>query len=598
MKTFLTWLISSAIILSASGTSFGQIRDVPFSVLKMHSSMVVEGVVKNSATVWNQHKNRIYTIFQIEVFDYLSGQGGRNIEIAQIGGCLDGHCQTLYPELLIGIGQKGIFFLKPFKENDLDRKDLLEVVSGPLGFVQFNEQSGNVFGVNGTRIVQNLDSEIYLPIAGKKMYRTQRKRFTIQLAAPNITSIFPDTLAAGVHDTLTILGTEFGFSKGKVWFQNADLPTGIFMHGENPELVVWTDTMIRVIVPSEGSLDSLNRGVAGTGPIRVESSDQLISQSIDSIFVPFGLKTRRVAFDSTAYTFILSSPYNTPLGGYQFRYDTGFASSFAAVAAFEKAVRDWRCASLVNFSIGPDTTIRRIATDSVSIVYWDTLDPGVLGQTLVDEEFCKDEATGIFYYHVVEVDMRFAQTVNYNFDTTALPAANQDDFYSIALHELGHGHLLMHVNRPGHLMHFELDMGTAVRSFNPQILDGAVRAIDSSIVNHNTNCFLPHLPIQPGDCNILNGRNSQTLPFGDLALYPNPAKSEINLSYTVSQSTGTLKAEVLDIYGRVLISKSFKSVPGTSELVKLDLSEIGNGYFLVRLGNASGTISKPLVIQH
>lgn len=575
-----------------------QLRSVSISTLADVSEYVLEGRITAKEMFWNDDETRIYTLYQIEVVDYLKGNGPTNLEVVQIGGCVDEYCQTLYPTLEMGLGTSGVLFLRSFQKERLHSDALLEVVSGPLGFVQFIQSDGREFGANALEIFENLDREIYIPISGRPRKTSMQPIAMTSRAVPGIDSISPDTVAAGVNDTLTIYGTEFGMTKGKVWFQNADFPPGVFMHGENPDLVVWTDTLIRVLVPSEGSLDSMRRGSAGSGPVRVETNNGMVTESTVQFVVPYGLKTRRVSYDSTTLTVILSSPYDTPVGGYQFRYDSAFAASPGAVSVFEKSLRDWRCASLINWTVGSDTAITEIATDKISIVFWDSLPPGVIGQTMVHIAFCKDEATGLFYYHVPEVDIVFSNTANFHYDTIAAPAANQDDFYSITLHELGHAHLLQHIIRPGFLMDFQIALGSTIRTIHPEMLTGARRAIDTSTVSHNVNCFLPHVPIQPGNCNTLNAHASSLNFSGSVYVFPNPTNDKVNVQVKASQPVGLVDVQLIDVYGKVLQSETVFLQPSTVTDLKMNTHDLPDGYYLVRIGNALARITKSVIIQH
>ena len=597
MKHLYQTLVVLLVMTIGSTTIKAQLRDVPLSDLQAVSTSIVEGTVTAKETFWNDSHTRIYTLYQIEASDYLMGSGPTRLEVVQLGGCVDDHCQRLYPGLEMGVSTQGVLFLRSFVDEPLHSDQLLEVVSGPLGFIQFHNIDGREVGANALRIF-DLNQEVYLPIAGRPRRSEQIHLPPTSRAAPSIDSLFPDTVAAGVNDTLTIVGTEFGATKGKVWFQNADEPTGIYMHGENPDLVVWTDTLIRVIVPTEGSLDSMGRGAAGTGPIRVEATDGMINTSPMPIVVPYGLKTFRVGYDSTLKTIILTAPLNNAGGGYTFRYDTAFADSADAVMVFEKSMRDWRCASGINWTVGPDTTINRIASDSICVVFWDSLPPGVIGQTMVDNSFCKDETSGIFYYHVVEIDMKFSRNANFHYDTIAPPAANQDDFYSITLHELGHGHLLQHINRPGFLMHYEITLGTTIRNIHPEMLTGANRAIDTSTVNHHLNCFMPHVPVPPGNCNTLNSRRTQRQFLSAFEVYPNPATDHIRVRIEAAQPSCKVDVQLIDVYGQVLQTRSVRLQVAAATELDLEANELADGYYLVRISNEGGSSTKPIIIQH
>jgi len=82
----------------------------------------------------------------------------------------------------------------------------------------------------------------------------------------------PTTLAAGVKDILTINGSNFGATKGKVGFSMADDGGVSFIEAIDTQVLSWSDTQIIVEVPSG----------AGTGPIQVTDSanDSAVSSTI------------------------------------------------------------------------------------------------------------------------------------------------------------------------------------------------------------------------------------------------------------------------------------------------------------------------------
>lgn len=576
-----------------------QLIDVPLTKLQSHSSLIIEGKILSAEPFWNQEFTRIYTLYQIQVTDLLRGRSANVIEVVQQGGCVANDCQTLYPKLEMAPGAEGVFFLRAFEAENLGMPDLLRVVSGPLGFIEFHHQNGRLVGANAIRVFENLNQEVYLPIAGRPK-RTEHHLPSppSSRAAPNITSFTPDTLAAGVNDTLTIIGTEFGMVKGKVWFQNADKPLGIYMRGEAPEIVIWTDTLIRLIVPSDASLDSMRRGVAGSGPIRVETDDGMVAQSADNLMIRFAYRTRRVAFDSTAYTTLLVSPEYSATGGYVFRLDPDVTAKPLAKEIFKRALRDWRCATQVNFSLGTDTVIRVTGRDDNSVVFWEALDPGTLGATLVDEKFCRDNALGIDYYQTNELDIKLDSNQITYVDTAATPAINESDFYSIILHELGHGHLMEHVNLEDSLMHPTITTGTTVRTISPFILEGTLRVMDSSLVNHNPSCPSPMIPVAAADCNLLSRGDAMPMAVGEFIVSPNPASDRLSVEMEMREKMQGMEIGIVDLFGRTVVTKHIGSVAPGMKVVSMKVGHLPNGFYLVRAKSRNGVVVRSILIQH
>ncbi|MEM6273004.1 MAG: T9SS type A sorting domain-containing protein [Bacteroidota bacterium] len=587
----LIWCIAAPMVV------FAQLVDIPMRKLSEYSMLVIEGKVLSAESFWNQSASRIYTLYDIQVIDYLKGHSGNYLRVIGAGGCVANDCQTLYPKLELASGAEGIFFLRQFGEEDLGIPDLWRIVSGPLGFIEFHWVDGQVVGANALRIYQ-LDREVYLPIARRP--KQSKDGYTVVhsiRSAPNIAEIFPDTLAAGVSDTLTIIGTEFGETRGKVWFQNADKPAGIYMRGEDPDIVSWTDTLIRVLVPSDASLDSLRRGVAGSGPVRVETSGGVIAESNDELIIRFAYRTRRVAFDSTAKTVLLISPEYSKSGGYEFRLDPNVTARPLAKEIFKRALRDWRCATKVNFSLGTDTVVRATGRDNNSVVYWDTLDPGVLGATLVDERFCRDNNLGIDYYQTYELDIKLDSN-QITYVDTAMPGINESDFYSIVLHELGHGHLMEHVNQADSLMHPTITLGTTVRTISPFILEGTQRVMDSSLVSHNPSCPDPILPVAAVDCNLLSRDEANSIDYGKISVFPNPAFDRFTVEFELRTKKKDLEIRIVDLLGRNLCVERVGNIGPGTKIVPFEVNHLPNGYYLIQLSSQNGAVARSVLIQH
>lgn len=586
------------VLIFSTATLKAQLIDVPLSELQAVSTSIVEGTVTAKETFWNDAENRIYTLYQFSVADYLVGSGDENLSIVVRGGCVGDRCQEVNPGLEMGVGTSGVLFLRPFTREPLHSDDLLEVISGPLGYLEFFRQDGRRKAANGVRIFHDLNREIYIPIAGRpRQVEAQILPPSPRTGAPVIDSLYPTILAAGVHDTLTIEGSCFGDTLGKVWFQNANKPIGVYMRGDDPDFVVWSDTLIRLLIPSTASLDSNSKGVAGTGTIRVEDSNGMVTETVDPITIEYALGNRRTALDGIGYSSILSSPNNPAQGGYIFRLDTNFAQDTAAASVFRKALRDWRCATGVNFTIGRDSTIQEAAGDEVNAVFWGALDPGVLGETTVDTRYCTDDATGRVYYHTLGIDMEFSSTAAFHIDTITVPGPMESDFYSVVLHELGHAHLLKHITLPGALMHFSITIGTTSRTIDLKSEEAGNRLLDSSIVNHSPSCRAPMVRINPADCNVLNHASEQVEPIRNFVLYPVPAQDQLIIQADWDRTVKEYEIEIFNSIGQVVYAQSSKQNGKRTLSLPIDVQQLDEGWYIVRIKTPRSSIGQSFTIQ-
>lgn len=106
---------------------------------------------------------------------------------------------------------------------------------------------------------------------------------------PQITTSFKNIVGkrAGVGDTLEIKGINFGTTGGYVAFKDANFGSGLYTKGlESQYLLSWTDTLIKVLIPSYTTKNypSGTRGCAGSGLVKVYTmnGDSAISSDLST----------------------------------------------------------------------------------------------------------------------------------------------------------------------------------------------------------------------------------------------------------------------------------------------------------------------------
>lgn len=302
-----------------------------------------------------------------------------------------------------------------------------------------------------------------------------------------ITGFAPNPSNAGtivIGDFLAINGSGFGAAAGTVFYSNADDGGATFTSsGVASDNVSWTSTDITNKIARR----------AGTGPINVNGamtsgSNLTVNYShidINSTFSGFGSSTRQRYYLRNV----------NGAGGYYFMYNTtsGFSADAAAVAAFERALETWRCATFINwFSNG--STATGFGNDGNCVVLYDlTLPVGVLGRAT--SQF-SGSATGACnlantVWWCTEIDVQFQNPPAAGFTWEkgpALPSLTEFDMESVALHELGHAHGLGHRIAGGQCMHFSISNGTAIRTLNVNEINGGLSKMAYSTA---ATCFNP-----------------------------------------------------------------------------------------------------------
>ena len=468
---------------------------------------IVSGKITSSHSYWDfEHKN-IYTLYRFKVNAWFKGtRRDQEIGVISMGGIVGEDGQETYPTVRLSEYNEYILFLEGDNAKIDDR--LVRIFEpGLMQTLLYADQQGALtyqFGVYHDHMSQfppKSEAEMFSVLSSLigKSPRSPGKSVIIPRAySPQtplsgksqtpITSFAPDptnggTIVAG--DQLAIQGAGFGAGAGTVFFSNADDGGATFTaSGVATDIISWTATDI-LVKPAQR---------AGTGPININGAmTSATSLTIDyahicinSSFSGFGVSTRQRYYHRDM----------NGLGGYSFLYNTGsgFAANAPAVAAFERALATWRCATYMNFSSAGNTA-SGFAADGINVVNFDgTLPVGVLGRAT--SRFSGGATGGCSLANTVwcvnEIDVQFftdppTGCCSWNYGPAA-PGFLQYDLESVAVHELGHGHGLGHRIAPASVMHFSISNGASIRSPDAtEIAGGNARVAYSTAAT----CFNP-----------------------------------------------------------------------------------------------------------
>jgi hypothetical protein len=271
---------------------------------------------------------------------------------------------------------------------------------------------------------------------------------------------------------LTINGDNFGNARGSgfVEFRNANDGGATRVKAREQDYVSWTNTRIQVRVPSSanGGQPATNGNPAGSGPVRVTTSDQQTGESPGSVTIIYALTN----VESTDGTLIQRPNHinQNGSGGLTLRFSPNFTANTAAVAAMQRAIATWRCQTGMNWEVGAPFGTNTIADDNQNVVAFDAgpqLPDRVLGRTTSYYRGCLIANRDVVFW-VKEVDMQYDDAAIFQFGPApAVGALNQIDFETVAVHELGHAHQLTHLILPGAVMHFAIGRGQNTRTLNP-----------------------------------------------------------------------------------------------------------------------------------
>lgn len=472
------------------------------------SAYIFEGVVTAQNSFWDSENRHIYTINKIKVFKDFTQNANDEMYLLTQGGTVDEISEVVSPNLNLNKGNIGIFFANVtsnvFGENFLANDEngakysffkkiplYLSPHGGAQGFIRYEQDAPNR-AVDFYRHYSNVCEQIYYPIVRQKghVFRELAPKeepvLPKQLLIPTINALSPETLRAGMGDTLYISGSGFGTFSGQatVMFRNPDYYgfSVSYQSVQAANIVTWTDTEIVVVVP--GRDIAIGSAGAGTGSVRVKTFDGVLATSAQTLTV---LSNRHVHNSFTKVN--LSNDNGT--GGYTFTCNTIFNANTAAKNAFQRALQTWTCSAMTNFTMSSLTTALNCpANDNTNLISFDTnclLPEGTLAQTTQWFSSCTN---GDKYYF--EIDVIFSSATAWNYGPTAT-GTTQKDFESIALHELGHAQGMGHVLNYGKIMYPSLSAGVDIRQIDADAMSCVQDITARSRLNNGcgTSTYIP-----------------------------------------------------------------------------------------------------------
>ena len=392
------------------------------------------------------------------------------------------------------------------------------------------------------------------------------------LCNPFITSftspVYPGTFYQGTTNTdylMTIQGANFGASRGNgnVYLKNANNGGQNYTLLDAYDFLSWTDNQIQIRMPSRIDTTlypSTNRRTPGSGIfyVKTNTGDSVLSNT--PIDMPYAIKN--VGFPTLSIKKVrmdLINPDTTDSVAITFRLGTSITNTPGAEAVVRKAVRDWRCETLVYFETGTDTNINSSVQDGVSVIHFVNSFPNDSTIALASMYetgliICLDN-NGFKHVFPKEIDIAIIQNpvdgTTWFYDTLNNPLpSNNRDFYEVVLHEVGHGNLLQHVLAPtqagniNELMFWKGFVGPVAgndrRFINLDDGDGGfdVVIISNSVVLNTTTCNTPNV----GTLNIAPDKTCGSVvrieehfskkQHGGFHIYPNPTGNQgFNISY-------------------------------------------------------------------
>lgn len=497
-----------------------------------HSSIIVEGKVISQEGFWNARHTMIFTSNKVEVYKIFKGslQTGY-INVTTTGGTVGNRFMSASHLLTLEKNDIGVFFCRSNAQVPLPPRALgkgYEVYSSAQGFFKYDHQLQSASAPFAQ--YKSISKQLYNQLKSKtgKAIDIVNRALSVaagndfnqvnisnQVLAPAITSFSPATVTAGTlldpaNNIVTINGTGFGSapaSAAAVFFDNPDDGTGGSYTGvayNSPLIVSWTDTQIKVRVPSgSGSGLMFVRDNAGN----VASSGTYLNVTYNVLDASFLIGGNLIVKETRLVN-------TNGLGGYTVFFSSNTANNGvditanSAKATFQRALASWKEKSGFNVTEGGSDTQQSVDPyDSTNMIMFDNSCPGnsplpagVLAICYSSGAFCPDNISGNQAYKPgFDVVIRnnavsLGSPISFSYGPCSPYTNNTSDvdLESVLFHELGHAINMGHINDGG--------QGSGPATTNPQ-----------KVMNY---ALLPGLRRTSEDLSALNGASYIITPKG------------------------------------------------------------------------------------
>ncbi|WP_142784274.1 T9SS type A sorting domain-containing protein [Changchengzhania lutea] len=570
--------------------------EIPIDKQIYNSNLIVEGKVVSQKSYWNAEKNNIYTSNTVEVYKVFKGNPVEFVEIITVGGVVGLRAQITTHSLQLTPSSQGMFILKQVGSDRIQSEGSIsnsfETYSDSQGFYKYDVISNSVHNVFTSfkdiekdfyPKVQDITKKTVLKIKNNDNLARYKSSQNKSFKPVGISNISPTSIVAGEEKQLTISGSDFGNTKGKVSFRDADDGGASFIEALDSQVLSWNNTTIVVEVPSR----------AGTGEVRVihatdatfDDSSQILTVTHSEINVIDG----GIAYPTQHVN-------ENGSGGYTWQMFTDFDANTDAKNAFNRALDTWRCETKINWFVGAVTSVDAVGstTDGANVVRFDNgteLPDGTLGRCTYFISGCGTSPN--INWFVSELDIVFDDGTNWYFGEGATPFV-QYDFQSVALHELGHGHQLAHVidnsaiiDNGNDVMHFNLQNGEFQRVLSSGNLAGGNSLMDRSTTQ--VPCSGTSVMTESTTCNLSVEEKQLEQAIN---MYPNPASGIIYIEN--SSSILLEKVMIYDISGRFI---SQFDIANGARTKSINLESVSAGLYFVNIHSNAAMITKKLIVK-
>lgn len=409
---------------------------------------------------------------------------------------------------------------------------------------------------------------------------------------------------AGIGDSLTIRGLNFGDTRGEVFFKAADDGGQSYLLGLDDQYhILWSDTLIKVIVPSivykgyDNNIGQSFSGGAGTGFFKIQTNPgdtNLLNNADNFISIHYSVTNKR---DNSNIIRRIHLARQHCDYDYLFVLHRSLEQDSIKISRIDSALRAWSQITGLTLLLERDTNGFLIFVDSINItgkttIYLDSDSGSGLMTTFQNfGEIIVGNAPVIFGNTSAAIRIKQQPSNgswNYNFSGFV---GNQFSFYQAFLHEIGHILLMGHVNDIAEVMYYSVRKNSNI--IIPDTSSWAVKGVLANIeasrnINWPANSGLYPIGVRKPTITIANNNPPYICNGAALTLQANPSGEQF--SWSTGATTPSISVNNAGLYsvsltdGECTLSDSISI--GTSTLqATLTATDVNCP------NNASGSIS-------
>lgn len=478
------------------------IYKLPEQYLIQNSSLIVRAEVVSKESDWNNAKTNIFSYYRLKVYEDFTGNAPSFVTLVSEGGQVGNDEMQFGDRIDLTVGEEVIVLLNQVPTHwkgirrEANSYASWTSIQGVFRIDGRTEEMHDVFdrfdNLDAFRArVSNLTGRNPIVLQAKARITNNPPAAGV---AATVSGVSPTIVTAGTKTVLTITGSGFGATRGNGFVEFRSIfSDGSFGRPLPKDYLFWSDTEIRVFVPSILSNVLAGDSPAATGPVRVTPDGGVAAQSAGNITVSYALFNLKPSTSDSAYVLVAGN-FNT-LGAYTLQFNDQFNTTFGTTArqTIERCFTKWRCATGFNWTISAtNSTVRVTGNDGVNIITDDIQEPlpaGIGGRGINYVGGC---GSGITLKTIttqqdiiINNDPSSGSTAySWNFGA-GNPTSSQIDFETVMLHEIGHTHQITHTlhNSNTEVMAAVVTNGSAKKNLLPNDIAAGLDVVNRSSVS-------------------------------------------------------------------------------------------------------------------